>query len=205
MTRMPKIQQSVQGFFEKEPNKGVHPDEVVALGAAIQGAALVDDKQEMVLLDVTPHALGIMTFGSYFEELIPQNTTVPTHRTKNFTTSRDNQTAVKILVMQGESQLAEENELLGEFILTGLRRAPQRSGRDRGDVRDQRRRYRLRPREGSRDRSRAVDPGHRNERPDARRDQEHDGQREGRPRRPSHVGGVRGHPGRRFQCERNFA
>jgi molecular chaperone DnaK len=125
MTRMPKIQQSVQTFFEKEPNKGVHPDEVVALGAAIQGAALVDDKQEMVLLDVTPHALGIMTFGSYFEELIPQNTTVPTHRTKIFTTSRDNQTAVKILVMQGESQRAEENELLGEFILTGLRRAPK--------------------------------------------------------------------------------
>jgi molecular chaperone DnaK len=125
MTRMPKIQTAVQAFFEKEPNKGVHPDEVVALGAAIQGAALVDDKQEMVLLDVTPHALGIMTFGSYFEELIPQNTTVPTHRTKIFTTSRDNQTAVKILVMQGESQRAEENELLGEFILTGLRRAPK--------------------------------------------------------------------------------
>ncbi len=125
MTRMPKIQTAVQSFFEKEPNKGVHPDEVVALGAAIQGAALVDDKQEMVLLDVTPHALGIMTFGSYFEELIPQNTTVPTHRTKIFTTSRDNQTAVKILVMQGESQRAEENELLGEFILTGLRRAPK--------------------------------------------------------------------------------
>lgn len=125
MTRMPKIQSAVQAFFEKEPNKGVHPDEVVALGAAIQGAALVDDKHEMVLLDVTPHALGIMTFGSYFEELIPQNTTVPTHRTKIFTTSRDNQTAVKILVMQGESQRAEENELLGEFILTGLRRAPK--------------------------------------------------------------------------------
>src|SRR3954468_64906 len=125
MTRMPKIQTAVQSFFEKEPNKGVHPDEVVALGAAIQGAALVDDKHEMVLLDVTPHALGIMTFGSYFEELIPQNTTVPTHRTKIFTTSRDNQTAVKILVMQGESQRAEENELLGEFILTGLRRAPK--------------------------------------------------------------------------------
>jgi molecular chaperone DnaK len=125
MTRMPKIQQSVQSFFEMDPNKGVHPDEVVALGAAIQGAALVDDRQEMVLLDVTPHALGIMTFGSYFEELIPQNTTVPTHRTKIFTTSRDHQTAVKILVMQGESQRAEENELLGEFILTGLRRAPK--------------------------------------------------------------------------------
>src|SRR5579883_856184 len=123
MTRMPRIQQAVAQFFEREPCKGVHPDESVALGAGIQGSALIDDKQEMVLLDVTPHALGIMTQGGYFEELIPQNTTVPTHRTKIFTTSRDNQTAVKIVVMQGESQRAEENELLGEFILTGLRRA----------------------------------------------------------------------------------
>jgi molecular chaperone DnaK len=123
MTRMPKIQEAVAAFFEREPCKGVHPDEVVALGAGIQGAALVDDKHEMILLDVTPHALGIMTFGSNFEELIPQNTTVPTHRQKIFTTSRDNQTAVKILVMQGESQRADENELLGEFIMTGLRRA----------------------------------------------------------------------------------
>ncbi len=123
MTRMPRIQQEVAGFFEREPCKGVHPDEVVALGAAIQGAALVDDKQEMILLDVTPHALGIMTFGNVFEELIPQNTTVPTSRQKIFTTSRDNQTAVKILVMQGEHEKAEDNEMLGEFILTGLRRA----------------------------------------------------------------------------------
>jgi molecular chaperone DnaK len=125
MTRMPAIQKAVTDFFGREPSKSVHPDEVVALGAAIQGAALVEDKHEMILLDVTPHALGIMTFGSYFEELIPQNTTVPTSRTKVFTTSRDNQTAVKILVMQGESKKADENELLGEFILTGLRRAPK--------------------------------------------------------------------------------
>ena len=125
MTRMPSVQRAVGSFFRREPNKSVHPDEVVALGAAIQGAALTDDRREMVLLDVTPHALGIMTFGSYFEELIPQNTTVPTSRTKVFTTSRDNQTAVKILVMQGESKKADENELLGEFILTGLRRAPK--------------------------------------------------------------------------------
>jgi molecular chaperone DnaK len=123
MTRMPKIQEAVQAFFGREPNKGVHPDESVALGAGIQGAALVSDHQDMVLLDVTPHALGIMTQGGFFEELIPQNTTVPTHRTKIFTTSRDNQTAVKIVVMQGESERAEDNELLGEFILTGLRRA----------------------------------------------------------------------------------
>jgi len=125
MTRMPKVQQAVSEFFEREPCKGVHPDEVVGLGASIQGAALVDDSPEMdmVLLDVTPHTLGIMVVGGYFEELIPQNTTVPTSRSKLFTTVRDNQTAVKILVLQGESRRAEENELLGEFILTGLRRA----------------------------------------------------------------------------------
>jgi molecular chaperone DnaK len=125
MTRMPKIQAAVGSFFGRDPCKGVHPDEVVALGAAIQGSALVDEKKQMILLDVTPHALGIMTFGSYFEELVPQNTTVPTSRAKTFTTSRDNQTAVKIIVMQGESEKAEQNDLLGEFILTGLRRAPK--------------------------------------------------------------------------------
>ncbi|KPK12945.1 MAG: molecular chaperone DnaK [Myxococcales bacterium SG8_38] len=126
MTRMPKVQERVSKFFQREPCKGVHPDEVVALGASIQGAALVDESPEldMVLLDVTPHTLGIMVVGGYFEELIPQNTTVPTSRSKPFTTVRDNQTAVKILVLQGESRRAEDNELLGEFILTGLRRAP---------------------------------------------------------------------------------
>lgn len=125
MTRMPAIQRAVEGFFQRTPNRGVHPDEVVAMGAAIQGAALIQDSREMLLLDVTPHALGIMTFGSHFEELIPMNTTVPTGMSKTFTTSRDNQTAVKIIVMQGDSEKAEDNELLGEFILTGLRRAPK--------------------------------------------------------------------------------
>jgi molecular chaperone DnaK len=125
MTRMPRIQELVAEFFGREPCKGVHPDEVVALGAAIQGSALLDEKTEVVLLDVTPHTLGIMIVGGYFEELIPQNTTVPTARSKIFTTVRDNQSAVKILVMQGESSRAEENELLGEFILTGLRKAPR--------------------------------------------------------------------------------
>ncbi len=125
MTRMPRIHLAVAEFFRREPSKGVHPDECVALGASIQGYALVDESQEMVLLDVTPHALGIVTQGGYFEVLIPQNTTVPTHRQKIFTTSRENQTAVKILVMQGEHELAEQNELLGEFVLTGLRRAPK--------------------------------------------------------------------------------
>jgi molecular chaperone DnaK len=125
MTRMPAVQRAVAQLFQREPNRSVHPDEVVALGAAIQAAALVQDRHDMILLDVTPHALGIMTVGAHFEELIPQNTTVPTARTKVFTTSRDNQTAVKILVLQGESQKADENELLGEFVLTGLRCAPR--------------------------------------------------------------------------------
>jgi molecular chaperone DnaK len=124
MTRMPRVQQMVADYFEREPCKGVHPDEVVALGAAIQGAALVDDAHSTVLLDVTPHTLGIMVAGGGFEALIGQNSTVPTSATKSFTTVRDNQNAVKIVVMQGESQRAEDNELLGEFILTGLRRAP---------------------------------------------------------------------------------
>jgi len=120
MTRMPLVQGSVAEFFGRDPCKGVHPDEVVGIGAAIQGMALLDETEDLILLDVTPHALGVMTFGKQFEELIPQNTTVPTSHTKIFTTSRDNQTAVKILVMQRE---AEEDQLLGEFILTGLRSA----------------------------------------------------------------------------------
>lgn len=124
MTRMPRLQEAVEEFFGREPNKGVHPDEVVALGAAIQGDALLGEQKDMILLDVTPHTLGIMVVGGYFEELIPQNTTIPTSRSKVFTTVRDNQTAVKILVMQGESKRAEANELLGEFVLTGLRKAP---------------------------------------------------------------------------------
>jgi len=123
MTRMPKIQEAVADFFGREACKGVHPDEVVALGAGIQGAALMDNKTEMVLLDVTPHTLGILTQGGNFRGIIPQNTTVPTSRSEIFTTSRDNQTAVKILVMQGEHEKGDQNELLGEFVLTGLRKA----------------------------------------------------------------------------------
>jgi molecular chaperone DnaK len=124
MTRVPSIERAVAQFFGREPSKGVHPDEVVALGAAIQGAALVEQGNKMILLDVTPHTLGVMVAGGATEPLIPQNTTVPTASTGTFTTSRDNQTAVKILVMQGEHERGADNELLGEFILDGLRRAP---------------------------------------------------------------------------------
>lgn len=123
MTRMPLVQEQVSRFFNKAPCKGVHPDEVVALGAAIQGAVLFDDSSEMLLLDVTPHKLGIMISGGFFQTLIEANTTVPTSASHVFTTVRDGQTAVKIIVLQGESDRAEDNELLGEFILTGLRSA----------------------------------------------------------------------------------
>ena len=126
MTRMPAVARAVAGLLGREPCKGVHPDEVVALGAAIQGAALAAEVggPDMILYDVTPHTLGLMVAGGLFDEIIPQNSTVPTSETKTFETFRDRQTAVKILVLQGESPKAAENELLGEFVLTGLRPAP---------------------------------------------------------------------------------
>ncbi len=125
MTRMPLVQRKVAEFFGIDPCQGVHPDEVVALGAAIQAAALVEDASDVLLLDVTPHSLGIMIAGGGFHPLIDQNTTVPTSASHIFTTVRDNQTSVKILVLQGEDEDAKKNELLGEFILTGLRKAPK--------------------------------------------------------------------------------
>src|SRR4029453_5619898 len=96
------------GFFGQDPCKGVHPDEVVALGAGIQGAALLDEKKDVLLLDVTPHRRGLMIVGGCFHKLIEQNTTVPTSKSHVFTTVKDNQTSVKILVLQGEHERAEE-------------------------------------------------------------------------------------------------
>jgi len=103
----------------------VNPDEVVAVGASIQGEALTSEDQNLLLLDVTPLSLGIATFGGHFAKLIERNTTVPVRKAHIFTTTRDNQTAVKIRVLQGESETAAENDLLGEFVLTGIRRAPK--------------------------------------------------------------------------------
>jgi molecular chaperone DnaK len=124
MTRMPRVQEQVASFFGRGPSKNVHPDEVVALGAAIQGHALMDEESNVLLLDVTPHNLGIGVYGGGFQVLIERNSTVPTAASHIFTTVKDNQTSVKILVLQGESSLAKENDLLGEFILHGLRQAP---------------------------------------------------------------------------------
>jgi molecular chaperone DnaK len=123
MTRMPKIQELVKAYFRRDPCKGVHPDEVVALGAAVQADALTTEDSEVVLLDVTPQSLGVAIAGGYVRRLIPRNTTVPTSVTEVFTTSKDSQTTVKIMVLQGESEVAHQNELLGEFILTGLRQS----------------------------------------------------------------------------------
>jgi molecular chaperone DnaK len=122
-TRMPRIQEAVKSLFGREPSKSVNPDEAVALGAAIQGAMLLHQEQEMLLLDVTPHSLGIAIAGGFFQSIIPRNTTVPTSAHHVFTTVKDDQTSAKITVLQGESEIAAQNELLGEFMMTGLRKA----------------------------------------------------------------------------------
>ncbi|MCG8589155.1 MAG: Hsp70 family protein, partial [Proteobacteria bacterium] len=124
-TRMPLVQNTVTEFFGKRPHKGVNPDEVVAIGAALHGGSLVEDQQNTLLLDVTPLSLGIGTLGGHFAKLIERNTTVPVSKGHIFTTTRDNQSAVKIRVLQGESETAAENDLLGEFVLGGIRPAPK--------------------------------------------------------------------------------
>ncbi len=123
MTRMPRVFEAVRSHFKRDPCTSVNPDEVVALGAAVQGAALTQERHEVVLLDVTPLSLGVAVAGGYVRRLIPRNTTVPTSVTELFNTSKDGQTTVKIIVLQGESEIAHQNELLGEFTLTGLRQA----------------------------------------------------------------------------------
>ncbi len=125
MTRMPKIQQMVQSLFGKEPHKGVNPDEVVAIGAAVQGGVLTGDVKDVVLLDVTPLSLGIETLGGVMTPLIPRNTTIPTQKSEVFSTAADNQSSVEVHVLQGERPLAKDNRTLGKFNLVGLPPAPR--------------------------------------------------------------------------------
>ncbi len=125
MTRMPKVQEAIRVFFGMSPCKGVHPEEVVAIGAAVQAYSLEEEGESNLLLDVTPFSLGIDTAGGFFGRVIDRNATIPLQQSRTFTTVNDNQEEVKILVRQGESGVAEENEFLGEFTLQGIRPAPR--------------------------------------------------------------------------------
>jgi molecular chaperone DnaK len=124
-TRMPKVQDVVKQLFDKEPHKGVNPDEVVAVGAAVQGAVLTGEVKDLLLLDVTPLSLGIETLGGVMTTLIPRNTTIPTKKSETFTTAADSQTSVEVHVMQGERPMARDNRTLGKFHLVGIPPAPR--------------------------------------------------------------------------------
>ena len=164
-TRMPKVQQMVREFFGKEPHKGVNPDEVVAVGAAVQGGVLTGDVKDMLLLDVTPLSLGIETLGGVMTTLITRNTTIPTRKSETFSTATDNQTSVEVHVLQGERPMARDNRTLGRFHLVGPAAGAARRAAGRGQLRHRRQRHRQRRGEGHGDRQGAEDHHQRIERP----------------------------------------
>ena len=164
-TRIPKVQAIVKELFGKEPHKGVNPDEVVAIGAAVQAGVLAGDVKDLLLLDVTPLSLGIETLGGVMTTLIPRNTTIPTRKSEIFSTAADNQTSVEVHVLQGERSLARDNRTLGKFHLDRPAAGAARRAADRGHLRHRRQRHRQRLGEGSRHRQGAEDHHHRVERP----------------------------------------
>ena len=170
-----RCRQIVKELFGKEPNKSVNPDEVVAVGAAIQGGILGGDVKDVLLLDVTPLSLGIETLGGVFTKLIERNTTIPTRKSQIFSTAADNQTAVSIHVLQGEREMAGQNRTLGRFDLVGHPAGAARRAADRGHLRHRRQRHRARLGQGPGHRQGAEDPHRELLRPQRGRDRE-DGQ-----------------------------
>ena len=167
-TRIPKVQAIVKELFGKEPHKGVNPDEVVAIGAAVQAGVLAGEVKDLLLLDVTPLSLGIETLGGVMTTLIPRNTTIPTRKSEIFSTAADNQTSVEVHVLQGERSLARDNRTLGKFHLDRPAAGAARRAADRGHLRHRRQRHRQRVGEGPGHRQGAEDHDHRVERPRAR-------------------------------------
>jgi molecular chaperone DnaK len=179
--RIPMVQQTVTKFFGREPHKGVNPDEVVAIGAAVQGGVLSGDVKDVVLLDVTPLSLGVETLGGVMTVMIPRNTTIPTQKKEIYSTAADSQPSVEIHVLQGERAQANVNRTLGKFKLDGLPPRPARRAQDRGDLRYRRQRHSVGGGEGHGHQQGSKDHDHGQQRP-VRRGREEDGRGSGQAR-----------------------